>query len=129
MDEEGFKRYLRPLVEAGIPFTAYWHPRGFGVMRTGPQPTERVEYVVHLPGGEARRYREYRKAYNKSENTGGAWMEQEKVPGKPIQVSKAKLARWRAMNDRLRRLGGGVITVEFDGVNLMTEGGNEPWSL
>ncbi len=129
ISEEGFKAYLRPYIEGGIPFTAYWHPHGFGLLKTGPQSTERVKYVVHLPGGETRQYRERTKAWNKANNTKGAWMETEKVPGKPYQISKTKLARWRAINDKLRRMGGQLITVEFDGVNLMTEGGNEPWSL
>ncbi len=130
MSEEGFKRYLRPYIEGGIPFSAYWHPQGFGLLKTGPQPTEREEYVVHLPDGKARRYREYTSAWSKANNTEGAWMETEKVPGKPHQISKTKLARWRTINDKLRRVMGGVlVTVEFDAKTLLTEGGNEPWSL
>ncbi len=33
MSEEGFRRYLRPYVDKKIPFLAYWHPQGFGVIR------------------------------------------------------------------------------------------------
>lgn len=129
ISEEGFKAYLRPYIEGGIPFSAYWHPHGFGLLRTGPEPTWRNEYIVHLPGGETRQYREHTKAWNKANNTKGAWMETEKVPGKPYQISKTKLARWKAINDKLRRMGSQLITVEFDGKTLLAEGGNEPWSL
>ena len=33
MTEEGFKRFLRRYVEDKIPFLAYWHPQGFGLIR------------------------------------------------------------------------------------------------
>lgn len=43
---EGFVKLLRPHAEAHTPFIAYWHPRGFAVLKTGEFEAE--EYDVML---------------------------------------------------------------------------------
>lgn len=125
MTREGFKAWLRPRIESGEAFSAYWHRDGFGILKTGPIPTERTEYVVHVPGKPDKRYRDYSKARNAQMNARGAWLETEAVKGKPRTVSAATLKRWKAQTDKLRRRYIEVITVEYDGKNLMVEGGLE----
>lgn len=33
MNEDGFKQFLRPYIKEKIPFLAYWHPQGMGLIR------------------------------------------------------------------------------------------------
>lgn len=126
MTEDGFKALIRPLIEHKTAFIAYWHPRGWGLLKTGWQSTYRGEYIVHRPGKPDKRYRDYSKAHNREINFSGAWIETVRVEGKPRKVSDTTVKRWRAGLDRLRRSGfGTVYTVEFDGNHIMTEGGIE----
>ena len=126
MTEEGFRKYLRPYIEQGIPFSAYWHPKGFGLIKTGPIPTVRHEYVLHAPGKADKTYRDYSRCYNAKERTRGAWMETVPVDGKPKQLSEGKLKRWKRNIDQLRRDSWDkVITVDFDGRHTSIEGGFE----
>ena len=36
LSREGFARWLRGLIEAKIPFRAYWYAGGYGILKTGP---------------------------------------------------------------------------------------------
>lgn len=127
--KEGFRSYLQPLIDQGMAFHAYWHPHGFGVVKTGPIPTQKIRYILHRPGKADKTYSAYGKCYNAKERTRGAWMETTTVEGKPRQISTEVLNRWNKNIDRLRRgCAGEVITVVFDGHNLSTEGGIEPWN-
>ena len=38
MSEIAFKRMLAPFVRQGIPFLAYWHPAGMGLIRLDYAP-------------------------------------------------------------------------------------------
>ena len=49
MTKEAFVKWLRPWLDDGIAFVAYWHPGGCGRLRTAPLPTERTRYVLHEP--------------------------------------------------------------------------------
>lgn len=126
MTKEGFRRYITPYIEAGKPFSAYWYTRGFGLILTGEIPTQRNEYILHVPGHAEKTYRDYGKCWNAKEKTRGAWMETIKVDGKPRTVPETTIKRWRKSVDRLRRSGfGELVTVDFDGKNTMIEGGFE----
>lgn len=37
MKQEGFDNYIQKHVQKGIPFIAYWFPRGYGLLVTGKQ--------------------------------------------------------------------------------------------
>lgn len=121
MTEDGFRAYLRPYLDQGIPFSAYWHPNGIGLLRTGPVPTLRREYILHVPGKPAKRYR------NSPAVPGpDSWVEPVSVPGKPTQVSARTLNRWQRNIERLKKsCPGRVITVDFDGTSAAIEGGFE----
>ena len=99
--EEGFRRYLCPYVEKKIPFLAYWHPQGFGLIRLDE---------VMVPAIPKDTVNEYGSAVQK----------------RPHTLTKAGRRKWEQNIDRLRRQCCGLaITVEFDGENLKTEGGFE----
>lgn len=94
MSEEGFRHLIRGYVDKGIPFRAYWHPNGFGLIRLD-------EVMVPAYPGE-------------------------QVPRKPKTVSKRGLQTWERNLAQLRKqTWGRVVTVEFDGKELKTEGGFE----
>ena len=125
MTEEGFRKYLRPYLEKSIPFSAYWHPKGFGLMRTGPVPTKRNEYILHVPGKPDKTYRDHGKCWNAKERTRGAWMETVVVDGKPRTISDTTIRRWWKNIEQLRRDSWDkVITVDFDGTSTVIEGGS-----
>ena len=96
MTEAGFRAYLRPHLEAGRPFIAYWHPRGYGLCQTGLIPTRAWHYVLHQPGRPDKDYRtDYMRCRNMQMKTPGAYMEKVPVEGKPRQVSARTVAKWR----------------------------------
>lgn len=123
MTEEGFRRYLRPFIEAGTPFCAYWHPRGFGLIKTGYIPTQKSEYLLCQKGKPAKVYTNHARCQNMVYKTKSAWMETRPVPGKPRKITEGTLKRWMKHMDRLRReYGGRLITVDFDGTNTKIGG-------
>lgn len=101
MTKDNFARRLRKLVEAKTPFVAYWHPHGYGVMLTGP-------VTVHS------RYLE--------DKTNGTWrlVKSEAV----VRASKSGLSQWAKNLARMRRSWYtiDVVSVEYDGENIITEG-------
>lgn len=100
MSEEGFRQLIRPLVKEGIPFLAYWHPAGMGLLRLD---------VVQVPVVPPDR-----------------WQGAGPVPLKDHQIGKRGRQTWEKNLARLRKqTWGRVITVEFDGKELKTEGGFE----
>lgn len=99
MNEEGFRRFLRPYIKEGIPFLAYWHPNGMGLIRLD------VVMVPVCPPCEVH-------------------MRQDHVPTKPHQLGERGRRTWEKNLAWLRKqTWGRVITVEFDGKDIKTEGG------
>lgn len=100
MSEEGFRQLIRRYVDKGIPFRAYWHPNGFGLIRL-----DAVEVPVLPPY---------------------AWRGDGPVPTEPHRLTKRGLRTWERNLARLRKqTWGRVVTVEYDGTELKTEGGFE----
>lgn len=126
MTEEGFRKYLRPYIEEGTPFSAYWHPKGFGLIKTGLIPRTKHEYVFH-DGAKTKNYHgSYTSCRNAVNRTKGAWMETVEVPDKPKQITEGMKKRWQKNAAQLRAsCYSKFITVEFDGTNTMIEGGFE----
>lgn len=124
MTKEAFVKWLRPWLDDGIAFVAYWHPGGCGLLRTAPLPTERTRYVLHEPKKPDRTVSAKPKVGSAFYDRPGAWAEPVTEPGPPKELRKGTLNKWRANVDWLRRRTiGEVITVEFDGRNTMIEGG------
>lgn len=98
MSEESFRQFLRSYVEKGVPFMAYWHPAGMGLLRLDEvMVPKKPPCECRGPGAQ---------------------------PMKPHQVGKRGLATWEKNLARLRKqTWGRVITVEFDGKDIKTEGG------
>lgn len=128
MTKDGFRRYLQPYIDQKRAFSAYWHPHGFGLILTGPRPTYKTRYVVSNPGKPDKAYSSRKDAYNACDRLLDAGCRADvseiQVPGKPQQLSEAKLAKWRKNIDWLRARTE-VITVDYDGVGIKTEGGIE----
>lgn len=100
---DGFKRYLRPYVEKKIPFLAYWHPQGFGLIRLDEVLTPKK------PPCETRYFAD-------SENG----------PKKKHTLTRGGRRTWEKNMERLQwQCCGEVITVEFDGETIKAEGGFE----
>lgn len=124
MTKEGFVKWLRPWVDDGIAFVAYWHPGGCGRLRTAPLPTEKRKYILHEPKKKDRTVAAAPRAGSAFYDKPGAWAEPIYVPGPPKELRKGALNRWRANVDKLRRSASGeVITVEFDGKYTSIQGG------
>ena len=103
MTEEGFKRFLRRFVDEKIPFLAYWHPQGFGLIRL-----DEVK-VPKKPPCETH-----------------CFADAETGPKKKHTLTKGGRRTWERNLERLRRqCCGQIITVEFDGETIKTEGGFE----
>ena len=97
MSEEAFRKFLRPYIEQRIPFRAYWHPAGMGLIRLDEV---RVPVIppceLHQREGHAQT--------------------------KPHRLGKRGLATWEKNLARLRKqTWGRVITVVFDGTTLKEE--------
>ena len=101
MSEEAFRKFLKPYIEQGIPFLAYWHPAGMGMIRL-----DEVMVPVKPPCEQHGR--------------------EENVQKKPHQLGKRGRQTWEKNLARLKKqTWGRVITVEFDGKDLKSEGGFE----
>ena len=101
MSKDNFARRLRKLIEEKTPFVAYWHSRGYGVMLTEPVTVSK-QYL--------------------EDKTNGTWR---LVEGKAVvRASKSGLSRWAKNLARMRRswYTTDVVTVEYDGDSLITEG-------
>lgn len=100
VSQESFKHRLRGLIEEKTPFAAYWYPNGYGVMLLGPVTVHKW----YLPIGQ----------------TGGYMT----VEGEAkLQARKAAPGVWWKNLAKLRRkYYTEVVTVEFDGENIKTEG-------
>lgn len=100
VSQESFKHRLRGLIEAKTPFAAYWHPQGYGVMLLGPVTVN--------------------KRFLPDDQTGGYML----VEGEAkLRARKAAPSAWWKNLAKLRRkYWTEVVTVEFDGENIKTEG-------
>ena len=98
ISEEGFRRYLRPYLEKKIPFLAYWHPGGFGLLRLDEVmvPAIPTKDTINRQGSAAKKH--------------------------PHRVGKRGRRTWEKNMARLRWLGGPLIEVEFDGETVKTGG-------
>lgn len=102
MSKEAFRRMMAPFIRDGIPFLAYWHPAGMGLIRL-----DEVQ-VPRRPPCETH----YRETHTEL---------------KPHQLGKRGRQTWEKNLARLRKqTWGRVVTVEFDGKELKTDGGFEP---
>lgn len=103
MNSEGFRRFLRGYIDKGIPFLAYWHPAGMGLIRL-----DEVK-VPKKPPCETH-----------------CFADTENGPKKKHTLTRGGRRTWEQNLERLRRLCcGQIITVEFDGERIKTEGGFE----
>lgn len=94
---DGFKRYLRPYVDKKIPFLAYWHPKGFGLVRLDEV------LVPKKPPCETHYFAE-------------------NGPKKKHTLTRGGRRTWERNRERLQRqCCGPVITVEFDGEEIKSE--------
>jgi len=101
--EEGFRRFLRSYVDERIPFLAYWHPQGFGLIRLDEV------LVPKKPPCETH-----------------VFADAENGPKKKHTLTRGGRRTWENNLERLRRqCCGQIITVEFDGERIKTEGGFE----
>lgn len=93
MNKEGFRQFLQPYIKEGIPFLAYWHPAGMGMIRLDE---------VRVP-----------------------CMRGNVATTRAKQLGPRGRAAWEKNLARLRKQSWGrVITVEFDGKTITTEGGD-----
>ena len=98
VSKDGFRSYLRPFIEKSIPFMAYWHPAGMGLIRL-----DEVR-IPTIPACD--------------------WHGAGPVPTKRKRVTKTGLRMWEKNLAKLRKqTWGEVITVEFDGKETKIEGG------
>lgn len=103
MSEEAFKQFLKPYIRDGIPFLAYWHPNGMGLIRL-----DEVMVPVISPVKQS------------------SLRKPAVIKMKPKQLSDRGRKTWEKNMAKLReQTWGRVITVEFDGKDLKTEGGFE----
>ena len=102
MSKEAFGRMIAPFIRDGIPFLAYWHPAGMGLIRLDEvQVPRRPPCETHCKETHA--------------------------DLKPHQLGKRGRQTWEKNLARLRKqTWGRVVTVEFDGKELKTDGGFEP---
>lgn len=99
--QEGFRRRLRGLIEEKTPFVAYWHPGGYGVMLTGPV----TSHKRYLEDKDDHQWR-----MDKTEAV--------------IRARKAAPnAWWENLAKMRRKYFTEVVTVEFDGENIVIDGG------
>lgn len=102
MSEEGFRKFLAPYLHDRVPFLAYWHPQGFGLLRLD------VVKVPVVPPWD--------------------WHGPGLPPTQARQVGKRGLRTWEKNLTRLRRVTWGrMTTVEFDGKTLTVNGGGPDW--
>lgn len=102
MSEEGFRKFLEPYLRDRIPFLAYWHPQGLGLLRL-----DVVQIPVAPPWG---------------------WHGPGLPPTRAHQVGKRGMGTWAKNLARLRKqTWGPVVTVEFDGKTATVEGGGPEW--
>ena len=95
MSEEAFRKFIGQYVENGIPFRAYWHPAGMGLIRLDE---------VMIP------------CTPKGQVDTGHYLRS------PHQIGKRGLATWEKNLARLRKqTWGRVISVSFDGTTLKEE--------
>ena len=103
MSKEAFRRMLAPFIREGIPFLAYWHPAGMGLIRLDEVLTPKK------PPCETRYFAD-------SENG----------PKKKHTLTRGGRRTWEKNMERLQwQCCGEVITVEFDGETIKAEGGFE----
>jgi len=126
MTMEGFRKYIAHLQEKGMPFAAYWHAHGFGVLLLGPVSLTRQVWKVTNPRtGYCQIYRtEQAAARAKKEKELGpnARMETLVVKDKPKPVSDAVVKRWLRRRSACPRP---CLFVDCDGKEIKTEGGLE----
>lgn len=124
MTKERFAMFLRPYIKSGTPFSAYWHPYGFGMLRTAPIQLKVYRYVLHVPGKPDKEYKDRAKCEAAVSRTRGSWMEVNQVDGKPKELSRVTRRCWQRGIEDLRRYAyGPVITVDFDGLRIDIKGG------
>ena len=124
MTMEGFRRRCAELQEAGMPFAAYWHPHGFGLLMLGPIARDRPAWAVtNTRTGFYRTYRsEYAANRARKEQGPNTYMEPTRVSDTPKAVSPAVAKKWLRLRDACPKP---CLSVDFDGKEIKTEGGLE----
>lgn len=123
-----FTERIKPLIADQTPFLAYWHPRGYAILRTGPVERTEPVYVLFAPGikttWEYRNPQDADRACIRFFNKYGRFPGMKKEVGqlKPLKASKAGISEFRQIMHMLERQNPHARTVEFDRVNLAVHG-------
>lgn len=126
---EGFVRQCAGHVEKGEPFIAYWHEKGFGLLRTGTAQVEEWDVYVGPPDDldkyHAATLEECSNICTRAHRRGDRVDRIETVYRKH-KVKKGTVSKFRKEIERMRK-GRNAYTlrvVEFDGAGLTLEGGD-----
>ena len=125
LTKEGFAKWLKPELEKGEPFSAYWHPKGFALLKTGPRPRCKYKYSVEAPGKPKRTCATWAAAEKlcKEYDVSNRYVREFAVDLPPKPPSETLLKRWRKQVDELRYSSmGQLIVVDFDGKTVNVEG-------
>ena len=130
LDVDGFRRYLKPMLNSQQPFLAWWHPSGFGCVMTGPiEQKIGVTYLSRRDGkGRTRKYYSdagVDRALAEAKAKGIELVETSGSEKKLVKFPPGQLDRYRKMIEKLERTTWPVYTVEFDGAQTITTGGFE----
>ena len=126
IDISQFARRAKFFIDSQTPFTAYWHPRGCAVLRTGPVERTEAVYVLFARGikttWEYRNPQDADRACIRFFNKYGRFpgMKKEVRQLKPLKASKAGISEFRRIMCKLERQNPHTRTVEFDGVSVVT---------
>lgn len=130
MTVDGFRQYVAGEAKKGIPFIAYWYPRGFGLLRTGPFEDKKPVYYLYLRDKKKPETyadaEELTKAVVRARKRGEAVDRtdvKEKI--KTIKPRASTIKAFRREAERLAEKAYPVYFVEFDGRSLSTTGGLE----
>jgi len=121
LTREGFDKYIQGKAEAGIPFSAYWYPQGFGLLITGKLTIPGYStWRVREPNGKQSTFYTYEAAYRYAKP--GCTPKETKHPAREHGINSASINRWRRNVARLKRAKPwNFLTVEFDGKNIVYE--------
>lgn len=128
IDISQFAKMIKPMINSKTPFLAYWHPRGYAILRTGPVERTEAVYVLFAPG--IKTTWEYRNPQDADRACSRFFSKYGRFPGmkkevrqlKPLKASKAGISEFRKIMRKLERQNPYAHTVEFDGVSVVTHG-------
>ena len=124
---EGFVKHLRDdYISEGTPFIAYWHPRGFSVMRTKEMFLEEYDITINENGKIHTEHAMNRLERDRIVSNNQKWFHEivsVDVKRKPCKVKKSTVSAMRKVIAQLRKgLSYSMYVIEFDGNALFKEG-------